>query len=114
MRRLYPKLIAADAIVIAPATANFLAKAAVGLADDEAMTRWLQRFPAPAVLALSGLFVGIGFGATAWALEPDREEEAIRLLLDGGRVLVEWNRTGGYAEDPANTHFYGGYDDETV
>jgi MFS family permease len=31
------------------------------------LTRWLQRYPAAAVLALSGLFVGLGFGATAWA-----------------------------------------------
>ena len=31
------------------------------------LTRWLQRFPTPASLAVSGLFVGIGFGATAWA-----------------------------------------------
>jgi MFS family permease len=31
------------------------------------MSRWLQRFPASTVLALSGVFVGIGFGATAWA-----------------------------------------------
>ena len=25
-------------------------------------------------------------------------------------MLVEWNRPGRYAEDPANTHFYGGYE----
>jgi MFS family permease len=31
------------------------------------LTRWLQRFPASNVLALSGVFVGLGFGATAWA-----------------------------------------------
>lgn len=31
------------------------------------VTRFLQRSPAPAVLALSGLFVGIGFGSTALA-----------------------------------------------
>jgi MFS family permease len=31
------------------------------------LTRWLQRFPTSSVLALSGLFVGVGFGATAWA-----------------------------------------------
>jgi MFS family permease len=31
------------------------------------VTRWLQRFPASNVLALSGVFVGLGFGATAWA-----------------------------------------------
>lgn len=31
-------------------------------------------------------------------------------LLNGGRVAVEWSRMGGYAQDPANTHFYDGHD----
>lgn len=31
------------------------------------LTRWMERFPAASVLAASGIFVGIGFGATAWA-----------------------------------------------
>lgn len=30
--------------------------------------------------------------------------------LKGGRVSVEWSRTGRYAADPANTFFYDGYD----
>ena len=31
-------------------------------------------------------------------------------LLRGGRLGVEYNHTGRYAEDAANTHFYRGYD----
>jgi MFS family permease len=31
------------------------------------LTRWLQAYPRSRVLAVSGLFVGLGFGATAWA-----------------------------------------------
>ncbi|GAC1478209.1 MAG: TonB-dependent receptor [Gemmatimonadaceae bacterium] len=31
-------------------------------------------------------------------------------VLKGGRASVEWSRTGRYAEDAANTHFYDGYD----
>jgi MFS family permease len=31
------------------------------------LTRRLQQFPSSSVLALSGVFVGVGFGATAWA-----------------------------------------------
>ena len=31
------------------------------------LTRWLQRFPFSQVLAVSGVFVALGFGATAWA-----------------------------------------------
>jgi outer membrane receptor protein involved in Fe transport len=30
--------------------------------------------------------------------------------LRGGRLELEYNHTGRYAEDAANTHFYGGYD----
>ncbi|MGZ4614496.1 MAG: MDR family MFS transporter [Actinomycetes bacterium] len=33
-------------------------------------TRWLQRFPRSRVMATSGVFVGVGFGATAWASTP--------------------------------------------
>lgn len=31
------------------------------------LTRWLQEFPSSQVLAVSSVFVGLGFGATAWA-----------------------------------------------
>ena len=31
------------------------------------LTRWLQAYPRSRVLAVSSLFVGVGFGATAWA-----------------------------------------------
>jgi outer membrane receptor protein involved in Fe transport len=31
-------------------------------------------------------------------------------LLKGGRLALEYNHTGRYAEDAANTHFYGGFD----
>lgn len=31
-------------------------------------------------------------------------------LLEGGRIGFEYNHTGRYAEDPANTHSYSGYD----
>jgi len=34
------------------------------------LTRWLQRFPSSRVLAASGVFVGLGFGATTWASTP--------------------------------------------
>jgi MFS family permease len=34
------------------------------------LTRWLQRYPRSRVLAVSGVFVGLGFGATAWAATP--------------------------------------------
>lgn len=34
------------------------------------LTRWLQRFPTSRVLATSGVFVGLGFGATTWASTP--------------------------------------------
>jgi MFS family permease len=34
------------------------------------LTRWLQRFRRSRVLAVSSVFVGIGFGATAWASTP--------------------------------------------
>lgn len=30
--------------------------------------------------------------------------------LRGGRVALEWSHTGRYAEDPANTAYYGGYE----
>jgi outer membrane receptor protein involved in Fe transport len=30
--------------------------------------------------------------------------------LQGGRLAVEWSKTGRYATDPANTHSYAGYD----
>ena len=31
------------------------------------LTRWLQAYPRSRVLAVSSLFIGLGFGATAWA-----------------------------------------------
>jgi len=31
------------------------------------LTRWLQMYPRSRVLAISSVFVGLGFGATAWA-----------------------------------------------
>lgn len=34
------------------------------------LTRWLQRFPTSSVLAVSSVFVGLGFGATTWASSP--------------------------------------------
>lgn len=34
------------------------------------LSRYLQRFPPSRVLAASGVFVGLGFGATAWASTP--------------------------------------------
>jgi outer membrane receptor protein involved in Fe transport len=30
--------------------------------------------------------------------------------MRGGRIAAEWSHTGRYAEDPANTTFYGGYE----
>jgi len=34
------------------------------------LSTWLQRFPRSRVLAVSGVFVGLGFGATTWASTP--------------------------------------------
>ena len=31
-------------------------------------------------------------------------------FLKGGRLAAEYTHTGRYAEDPANTHYYGGHD----
>jgi iron complex outermembrane recepter protein len=31
-------------------------------------------------------------------------------VLRSGRIALEWSHTGRYAEDPANSHYYGGHD----
>ena len=31
------------------------------------LSRWLQAYPTARVLAISSVFIGVGFGATAWA-----------------------------------------------
>jgi len=36
------------------------------------LTRWLQRYPRSRVLAVSAVFVGLGFGSTMWASTPEQ------------------------------------------
>jgi MFS family permease len=43
------------------------------------MTRWLQRYSRAKVLAVSGLFMGLGFGATMWASTPG--EYAVTVVI---------------------------------
>lgn len=69
----------ADAIVVAPATANFLAKAALGLADDVLSTMLLTtRCPLVVAPAMDG---------TMWEHETVRDH--VRILKERGVIVVE-------------------------
>jgi MFS family permease len=47
------------------------------------LTRWLQAFPRSRVMATSGVFVGLGFGATAWASTPGQYAATVALWTVG-------------------------------
>ena len=68
----------ADALVVAPATANVLAKVAAGLADD-ALTATVAAFDGPTVLAPA-------MHTEMW--QQPATARNVRLLLDDGRLLV--------------------------
>ena len=50
------------------------------------VTRWLQRYSRARVLAVSGVFVGLGFGATMWASTPT-EYAATVVVWTVGEVI---------------------------
>ena len=50
------------------------------------LTRWLQRYPRSRVLAVSSVFLGLGFGATMWATTPG-EYAATVVLWTVGEVI---------------------------
>jgi MFS family permease len=47
------------------------------------LTRWLQRYPRSKVLAISSIFVGLGFGATAWASTPGEYAATVAIWTVG-------------------------------
>jgi MFS family permease len=50
------------------------------------LTRWLQRYPRSHVLAISSVFLGLGFGATTWASTPT-EYAATVVVWTVGEVI---------------------------
>jgi MFS family permease len=50
------------------------------------LTRWLQRYPRSHVLAISSVFLGLGFGATTWATTPT-EYAATVVVWTVGEVI---------------------------
>ena len=81
--------------------------------SDQRYTSWTPQAARPATGTRAAV-AAVDYGGNRIEAAP-RDLGSLLLTyvparLGGGRVALEWSRTGSYAMDPANTHYYAGHE----